>query len=247
MSTNAKTTSMTGRGKTPPKGEARPLGTKRPKAAPMAASRSPRGKTMAEKLAGLPDAEPEVRETLDEAIQGAQVVRPDPFLEGIEQHQVPAWARRNLGTQERPAEDFSASTHNSLDTSAASGVSSPQHVAITPSNAPASEPGTENKAMTLTFKNLSKNGKNAFYAGAAVALRIPLSAFPDKQHPATIEVIDGAFAPAKAAKVKMTAAERKAANAAKPKPTLAERIQRREEALAKDKAKLAAAANQPSL
>lgn len=100
--------------------------------------------------------------------------------------------------------------------------------------------------MTLTFKNLSRNGKNAFYAGAAVAIRIPLSAFPNKQHAPTIEVADGALAPAKPARVKMTAEERKAARANKPKPTLAEKAAKAKERADKLAAELAAA-EQPSL
>lgn len=95
---------------------------------------------------------------------------------------------------------------------------------------------TRRISMTLTFKSLSKNGKNAFYTGAKNALRFPLSAFVNKTAPPIIEV-EGDFAPAK---VTMTKEERKAANAAKPKPTLAEKIAKREAALAKDKAKLAA-------
>ena len=90
--------------------------------------------------------------------------------------------------------------------------------------------------MTLTYKGLSKNGRNAFYTGTFVPLRFPLSVFPDKQAPQTIEVADGAFAPARQPKQRLTKEER----AALPKPTLAERIAKREAQLAKDKAKLAA-------
>ena len=112
---------------------------------------------------------------------------------------------------------------------------------------PITAPETEQKTMTLTYKNLSKNGKNAFYAGAAVALRIPLTAFVDKVAPQTIEVAGGVFAPAKQPKAKLTkeeraaqAAQKKAERANQPKPTLAEKIARREAQLAKDKAKLEA-------
>lgn len=93
--------------------------------------------------------------------------------------------------------------------------------------------------MELTFKSLSKNGKNAFYGGAATVIRIALSAFPDKQAPAVIDVNDGVFAPAKQPKVRETKEERKARLAAQPKPTEAEKIARAEAALAKRKAKLA--------
>jgi hypothetical protein len=115
----------------------------------------------------------------------------------------------------------------------------PSAACVDPETTTAPEPGpqTRMKAMTLQFKSLSKNSKNAFYTGAAVALRIPLSAFPGKTAPTSIEVADGALEPAKQPKAKMTAEERKAARAAKPKPTLAEKIAAREAALAKLKAK----------
>lgn len=96
--------------------------------------------------------------------------------------------------------------------------------------------------MTLTFKALSKNGKNAFYSGAANVLRFPIAAFVNKQHPTTIEIVGegGDLAPAKAARVQMTAEERKAARAARPKPTTAERLEiarKRAEKLAAELAK----------
>lgn len=103
--------------------------------------------------------------------------------------------------------------------------------------AEAADQPQEKKKMVLTFKGLSKNGRAAFYSGAASPVRFQLSAFPGKQHPDSIEVVGDVFATAKAAKVKMTKEER----AALPKPTLAERIAKREAQLAKDKAKLAAA------
>lgn len=139
-------------------------------------------------------------------------------------------------------------TQKVVDTTPASEVSSVQQnkneMETTTETATNSQPEvpakTEKKTMTLTFKNISKNGRNAFYTGTATPIRIPLSAFPGKQAPPSFEVSDGVFAPAKEAKVKMTAEERKAANAAKPKPTLAERIAKREQNLARDKAKLAA-------
>lgn len=100
--------------------------------------------------------------------------------------------------------------------------------------------------MQLTLVGHSKNGRAAFYAGAAQRLRISVGAFPNKTAPTTIEVADGAFAPARQPKAKLTKEER----AALPKPTLAEKIAKREAALAALKAKAekeAAAANQPQL
>ena len=91
--------------------------------------------------------------------------------------------------------------------------------------------------MTLTLKGLSKNGKRAIYSGAAVSLAFPLALFAGKQAPATITDLS-AFAEksVKQPKAKLTKEER----AALPKPTLAEKIAKREAALAKDRAKLAA-------
>lgn len=99
--------------------------------------------------------------------------------------------------------------------------------------------------MTLTFKALSKNGKDAFYSGAARLLRFRLTDFVGGTAPSSIEVGDS-FVPGKAPKVRMTKEERAAERANKPKPTEAERIARAEAQLAKRKAKLAAA-DQPSL
>ena len=97
--------------------------------------------------------------------------------------------------------------------------------------------------MTLTLKALSKNGKNAMYAGAATILRISLSAFHGKTAPASFAVPDDIFASPRVKKAHLTPEEKAAAKAAKaaaPKPTLAERIARRERLLARDKARLEA-------
>lgn len=141
--------------------------------------------------------------------------------------------------------------------------SAPQHdVDLSQSPIPANdspgsaEDGTSHageKMMTITLKTLSKNGKQAYYSGAAQILRFPLGAFPNKTAPQTLEVPEGTFAGAKepkTPKAQMTPEQKaaeKAARAAAPKPTLAERIARREQLLEKDRARLAAQANQPSL
>jgi hypothetical protein len=104
--------------------------------------------------------------------------------------------------------------------------------------------------MTLTLTGHSKNGRAAFYSGARQPVRYSLALFPNKVAPETIPMEDGIFAPGKQPKVKLTPEERKAAAAAKPKLTLAEKIARAEEKLAAAKAKLAkeaAEAAQPSL
>ena len=92
--------------------------------------------------------------------------------------------------------------------------------------------------MTLTYVKTSKNGKRAIYSGAALSLAFPLALFVDKTAPATITDLS-AFAEkvVKTPRAKLTKEER----AALPKPTLAEKIARREALLARDKAKLAAA------
>lgn len=95
--------------------------------------------------------------------------------------------------------------------------------------------------MTLTLKGFSKNGKAAFYSGGALVQRYVVKGFEGGTAPQTIVVPDGVFAAPKQPKVKETKEERKARLAALPKPTLAERIAKREKQLEKDKAKLAAA------
>lgn len=95
------------------------------------------------------------------------------------------------------------------------------------------------KTMQLTKAGTSKNGKAAFYDGAKQRLRIPLGVFAGGQAPDTIDVPEGLFEAKPTPKYKMTAEERKAARAAAPKLTLAEKIAKREEALARLKAKAA--------
>ena len=94
--------------------------------------------------------------------------------------------------------------------------------------------------MNLTKIGTSKNGKKTSYAGAARKLTFANAAFVNSTAPDAFDVADGVFAPAvvKTPKVKMTAEERKAARANKPKLTLAEKIAKREEQIAKMKAKL---------
>lgn len=109
---------------------------------------------------------------------------------------------------------------------------------------------TRSSQMTLTLKSLSKNGKNAYYTGAAVTVRLALATFINKTAPQSIEV-EGDFAEPKAPRVpraKMTEAEKEAAKQARknaPKPTLAERAAKAKERA--DKLAAQAAAEQPSL
>lgn len=88
------------------------------------------------------------------------------------------------------------------------------------------------KIMTLKFTKISKKGTMAMFSGLRNVLRIPLAVFDGA--PADFEV-EGNFAGPKTVKAKLSKEER----AALPKPTLAERVERRRLALARDEAKLA--------
>ena len=97
--------------------------------------------------------------------------------------------------------------------------------------------------MTFTLKGLSKNGKQAIYTGATQNLRFPVGAFEGKVAPQTITDLSVFAAPVvKPPKVKMTPEERKAARAAKPKPTLAEKVAAAQKRAAALQAKLEASA-----
>lgn len=99
---------------------------------------------------------------------------------------------------------------------------------------------TRNRTMQLTLDKISKSGTTAIYKGAAVAIRIGLSAFTNKTAPATLD-LNGELAGPKQAKVPETKEERKARLAALPKLTTAERVAKLEEKLAKLREKAAAA------
>jgi hypothetical protein len=133
-------------------------------------------------------------------------------------------------------------------------VDSPQmNAAQGPPNAAPNPPNEEppkaagSRKMQLNLKGLDKRGRNAIYTGAAVSIRIPIGAFPDKQPPQTLEVGDG-FAGPKEPKARMTPEERKAARAAQPKLTLAEKVAKAEQRTAALRAKLQGSqGEQPSL
>jgi hypothetical protein len=97
--------------------------------------------------------------------------------------------------------------------------------------------------MTLTLKGTNKKNTQAIYSGLKTSVRFALAAFEGKQAPQTIEV-QGPFAAPAAPKVKLSkeeraalAAQRKEERKNAPKPTLAERIAKREASLAALKAK----------
>jgi hypothetical protein len=109
----------------------------------------------------------------------------------------------------------------------------------------ATEPQQEKNIMVLTLKDYSKNGKRANYSGVRGGLSVPLHKFNGGTAPETIDKdnFDQIWAPLSTQKPKLTPEERKAAREAKPKPTLAEQIARREANLAKLKAKAEAGAS----
>lgn len=111
--------------------------------------------------------------------------------------------------------------------------------------------------MTLTFKSISKNGKEVTLSGALHSVKVNVADFEGDYKTVSFSIPDGVLKPEvvkapkapKAPKVQLTAeekaaqaAERKAARAAKPKPTLAELAARARERAAKLEAKAAAEA-----
>lgn len=103
--------------------------------------------------------------------------------------------------------------------------------------------------MQLTLKGTNKKNTAAIYAGSVRAIRFPLAAFANGVAPTTLQIDGDALLAQKEKavrekKVKLTKEER----AALPKPTLAERIAKRDAEIARkaemnerDKAKLATA------
>jgi len=79
--------------------------------------------------------------------------------------------------------------------------------------------------MTFQLKRLNKKGNQAIYTSGRHLVRFGVKGFIDGVTPETIEIDAPLTVPAvKEPKVKLTAEERKAARAAKPKPTMAEKI-----------------------
>lgn len=93
--------------------------------------------------------------------------------------------------------------------------------------------------MTLTRSGLSKNGKTAMYSGLRNVLRIPVIVFEGGTAPDSLTLDGAAFA---VAKIVETKEQRKARIAALPKPTLAEKVAKRQKQLDAMKAKLDAEA-----
>lgn len=125
-------------------------------------------------------------------------------------------------------------------------TSNEQKAQDAPTDAAMKPPFIKDTNMTLALKGLDKRSRNAIYTGAAVSMRFPVGAFPNKVPPATLEFADGSFAGPKGSKTPMTAEERKAARKAQPKLTLAEKVAKAEERTAKLREKLAADAAKAS-
>lgn len=104
---------------------------------------------------------------------------------------------------------------------------------------------TQEQTITMSDITLTKDPKArrttsiVYLANGTMrgSVRISKTAF-DGEAPDTVVLTSDKFAAPRVARAKMTPEERKAARAAKPKPTLAEKIAKREAALAKLKAQL---------
>lgn len=113
-------------------------------------------------------------------------------------------------------------------------------------------PGPETKTMpeqTITLKRNTSPRKSdrlvIFDGGHLHSVQFLATAFPPGEVPDTL-TITGNFAEPTAPKAKMTPEERKAARAAQPKLTLAERVAKAEERAAQMREKLAKAQAQPA-
>jgi hypothetical protein len=145
----------------------------------------------------------------------------------------PASEARPLGTT-RPKPSAtnrsgrkSLETQKKVDTGSAAVVSFPTSRELAEQVAPAvnSSTGEKKKMASISLKGLSRNGKSAIYQVGRNTLRIGVKAFAGGQPPQQLEVAEGTFAEAPTPKSKMTPEERKAANANKPKLTLAQRAE----------------------
>lgn len=153
------------------------------------------------------------------------------------------------------AENFDGKAEDSACIPETPAISSDQS-AMTPNQttgeANGPTPTQEKRKVTLTLKGLDKSGRNAVYTGAAISLRFPIGAFENKTPPPNLDM-GGVAGPKEKGKPRsqMTKEEQKAARAAQPKLTLAEKVAKAEERLAAQRAKLAKqsepAAAQPAL
>lgn len=143
---------------------------------------------------------------------------------------------------ESPAEKSLDGSDNSLDADLLTTVESEKSPVEAVDQHTAGQSG-ERKFMdkTLTFSKLSSSGKFAIYEGLRTTLRVAITNFPDSK-PADSFNVSGEFAGPREKKAPMTKEQRAEARKNRPKLTLAERIQKQRDKLAKDEAKLAAQA-----
>lgn len=108
---------------------------------------------------------------------------------------------------------------------------------------------TQMADFTLVRNDKQRRSTNIVYTAAGLkgSVRFSKSAFVDGNPPAefVVSIGDGIIAPPKAPRAKMTPEERKAARAAQPKLTLAEKVAKAEKRAADLKAKLEKQAAQP--
>lgn len=142
--------------------------------------------------------------------------------------------------QHPAAEVSSSQTTESASNSPSAPVTSNQESALdAPQDEAIKPPFIKDTNMTLTLKGLDKRSRNAIYTGAAVSMRIPVGAFPNKKAPATLEFADGSFSASREKKTPLTPEQRKEARKNAPKLTLAEKVAKAEKRTEELRAKLA--------
>lgn len=221
----SKNKGMAGRSKTPPKGDVRPLGTKKTKTKP--ASKAP--------WAALPDAEPEARAMLDAAIDGT-------FSTGLSDEPPPPAPENTFAATEKPGCNAATPALQSQQQNAPDGAL--QQPPATPAFQPEGAQELSTMAsITLKRSDKTRRSTNIVYTSDAIkgSVRFSKTAFAKGEPPAelTVEIADGVLAAPGSSRATMTPEERKAARAAQPKKTIAEQIAAAEKRAAALKAKLA--------
>lgn len=143
----------------------------------------------------------------------------------------------SMNRQSAQMEKNFVEAQNFVDTAPSPPVVSQPVSALTPNP----NKGASFMDLTLVRNDNKRRSTSIVYTadGLRGSVRVSKSAFSNGSAPANIVVSSDVFASPKVPQAKMTPEERKAFRAAQPKPTLAEKIQRRETLLARDKAKLA--------
>ena len=209
-----------------PKGEARPLGTPKPKKTNRADTARAKIVKRAEQAAANVPMAGDVLLPSDDITVALPEGDPKVFDTSLDRS-VGYWKELHEKSSDFSHDTFVEQIHNSLDAVSSNQVVSSQ------SAIPAATKGT-NQMATLSLKGYSKNGKTALYSGLRTVTRLSATNF-DGAAPSTIEVNADNFAAARVAESK---AERKARLAALPKPTIAERAAKLEAKAAKLRASL---------